>query len=94
MASGFGRYRNAIDESRSRRGAWEKAHPRESRLYGRIEMIHMRIGQFSYRIAWTDRICAKTGRGVNERYHECVRGLAHLARMKGAFELRLKEIAA
>ena len=88
--SGVSPYR-AIEDRRKR---GEVDHPREARLVGRIEMIHMRIGQFSYRIAWTDRICARTGRGVNDRYHECVRGLAHLARMKGALELKLKEIAA
>ena len=87
--SGVSPYR-AIDDRRKR---WELEHPKEAYICGRIALINRQLDQWGARIAWTDRICAKTGRGVNERYHKCVRGLAHLARMKGALELKLKEMA-
>lgn len=71
---------------------WAKDHPREASILWWVRYYGAKVNQWQYVVDWTDRVCAKTGRGVSPRYHELVRKLAHCQRMKGAWELRLKEL--
>jgi hypothetical protein len=87
--SGVSPYR-AIED---RRAKWEKDHPREARIWWWVRYYSARLRQWEPVVAWTDRVCAKTGRGYAPEYHDLVRKLEHCRRMKGAWELKLKEVA-
>jgi hypothetical protein len=59
---------------------------------GRIECIEFGIRRATAHLDWVDYCCAKYGLGVNERYHEVARDIARKSRLKGALELKLKEL--
>ena len=78
--------------SAAKQAAWEAAHPKETRLLSRIETLGFGLSRASAHLDWVDYCCAKYGLGVNERYHEVERDIARKYRLKGALELKLKEL--
>lgn len=74
---------------------WEeyaREHPKEVKITERIQFLDFQISRWSAHVEWTDRMCDKHGLGVNEHYFKALRGLARLERIKGALELKRKEL--
>ena len=79
-----------------RRVKWERDHPREARIQDEASRLGSIIRQWRTQIDWAEGVMARTGRVHNAKSWaqrvERERILAGLERMKGAYELRLKEV--
>jgi len=94
MGQGFvSRYRDTDD----RRAKWDAAHPREARIMSEVARLGSIIRQWRYQVDWAESVMARTGRVHNARSWaqrvDRERKLAALERRKGAYELRLMEVA-
>ena len=80
-----------------RRARWAEAHPREARICSRIQYLGQTIRQWRYQVEWADSIMERAGRVHNEKSWaqrmDRERKLVALERLRGAWELRLKEVA-
>ena len=87
--------RHGVSPYRAISDRWEeyaREHPREVKLTERIGFLDFQIRRWSAHVEWTDRLCDKHALGVNKHYFECLRNLAKLERIKGALELKRKEL--